>query len=316
MRSLSDRCAIEITDNRGFLEQGHGRSLPRSRGSGKGAGGGGRNGLRSLPAVMGSDGLEIARWGAFVCTIGVAVLLQKTRPWREMRGSTTVNLAFWLAGAVLTAAVCGSCTVGLARWCASGGLGLFHQLSAPLWVTIPVTVAGLDLISYLWHRWNHSVVFLWRFHRVHHSDTAFTVSTAARFHPGELLLSFPLRLAGVAVLGAPPVAVAVFEIVFAAFNFLEHGNIAHSRRLERRLGTVFILPSLHRRHHSRRWEELNSNYGTIFSLWDHVFGTYGESPDAASLRIGLPGMQAPLTVAAAMALPARAEFGQPPGPVA
>jgi len=139
----------------------------------------------------------IARTATFVAAVAAAVAVQRLRPWRTMHASTAVNLVFWLAGAVLTALVCGGCTITVSRLCARSGFGLFHIVPAPLWVSLPVTIAGLDLVSYLWHRLNHAVPFLWRFHQVHHSDTAFTVSTAARFHPGELFLSFPLRMAGV-----------------------------------------------------------------------------------------------------------------------
>ncbi len=257
----------------------------------------------------------IARSVALVAAVVAALAMQRLRPWRRMQASTSVNVVFWLAGAVLTALVCGGCTVEISRWCARSGFGLFHAISVPLWLSLPITVAGLDFVSYGWHRLNHAVPFFWRFHQVHHSDTAFTVSTAARFHPGELFLSFPLRMAGVAVLGAPAVAVAVFEMVFAAFNFMEHGNIDHSRALERRLGTVFIVPALHRRHHSRKPDELNSNYGTIFSLWDRSFGTFGRSPAREGFRIGLAGTDEPLRAGQAMRLPLQNVAWGPHDPV-
>jgi sterol desaturase/sphingolipid hydroxylase (fatty acid hydroxylase superfamily) len=132
---------------------------------------------------------------------------------------------------------------------------------------------------------------------------SFTASTGVRFHPGELLLSLPLRLAAVAALGAPAVAVVSFEIAFTIANFIEHGNVDIPVPLEQRLARVLVTPALHRRHHTRRWPELDSNFGTIFSLWDRLLGTYGASSSALRIETGLPGQSAPLTLASALTLP-------------
>jgi sterol desaturase/sphingolipid hydroxylase (fatty acid hydroxylase superfamily) len=121
------------------------------------------------------------------------------------------------------------------------------------------------------------------------SHPAFTVSTGLRFHPGELLASLPVRLAAVVALGAPVEAVLAFEVLFTIANLVEHGDIDLPAVLERRLGQLFITPALHRFHHSRRWEDLNTNFGTIFSIWDRIFGTHRESSSSAPIRTGLPG---------------------------
>jgi len=164
-----------------------------------------------------------------------------------------------------------------------------HWLSVSPWMAIPVTVIALDLVSYGWHRANHRVALLWRFHRVHHSDTAFTASTAARFHPGELLLSLPVRLAAVATVGATPEAVVAFEIVFALANFFEHSNADLPAPVERRLALLCVTPALHRWHHSKRAEELDSNFGTILTLWDRLGRTYQPNSSRVAVETGLPG---------------------------
>jgi len=162
---------------------------------------------------------------------------------------------------------------------------------------------ALDLVSYCWHRANHRIPPLWRFHQVHHSDAAFTVSTGVRFHPGELVLSLPLRLAAIAAVGAPIIGVIVFEIVFSVANLVEHGDIDLPLEFERRLGRVCITPALHRRHHSRRRDELDSNFGTIFAFWDRLLGTFADNSSAERVDTGLPELSRTPGLSAALLLP-------------
>ena len=176
------------------------------------------------------------------------------------------------------------------------------------WVSIPVSVLGMDLVSYFWHRANHLVPFLWRFHQAHHSDPDYTVTTALRFHPGELLLALPLRLLAIAVLGVPIVAVIVFEVIFALANFCEHGNIDLPLKVERALGRVFVTPALHRRHHGREARLLDTNYGTILSVWDRILGSYGENRSDVRVDTGLPGIESSLGTVRILALPTLGVF--------
>jgi sterol desaturase/sphingolipid hydroxylase (fatty acid hydroxylase superfamily) len=152
------------------------------------------------------------------------------------------------------------------------------------------------------------VPILWRFHQAHHSDTHYTVTTALRFHPGELLLALPVRLVAVAIIGVPVAGLIVFEVVFAFANFWEHGNIALPLRLEQRLGRLFITPALHRRHHSVEAALLDSNFGTIFSFWDRLLGSFGESRSDVRVETGLPGIPETLGTLGVLALPARGPF--------
>ncbi|HEY8122519.1 MAG TPA: sterol desaturase family protein [Myxococcota bacterium] len=204
------------------------------------------------------------------------------RPWRT-------NLGLWALDSVLMRAVCGACGFAVAAWCEAHGVGALHALAAPAWLASPLGVVGLDAISYLWHRANHRVAWLWRFHRVHHSDRAFQTTTALRFHPVELLLALPLRLAGIAALGLTPFGVLIFELVFGAMNLLEHGNFDLPRRAERTLERVLVTPAMHRLHHARNAADLNSNFGTILSLWDFALRTRRESASSRAFETGLPG---------------------------
>jgi sterol desaturase/sphingolipid hydroxylase (fatty acid hydroxylase superfamily) len=185
--------------------------------------------------------------------------------------------------------VCGACGFAVAAWGEARGFGALQWLGAPVWLALPLGIAGLDAVSYGWHRANHRVAWLWRFHRVHHADRAFQTTTALRFHPVELLLALPLRLAGIAVLGISPLGVLVFELVFGAMNLLEHGNFDVRARTERALARIVVTPALHRLHHARNDADLNSNFGTILSGWDRALGTLRESDSARVFETGLPG---------------------------
>jgi len=246
---------------------------------------------------------ELIRLGGFAAAVAAAVGLQRIRPHARERGSLAVNVPMWLLDTLAVAAVCGQCGFVVADWADGARFGLLHLAALPWWIAVAVTVPALDLVSYVWHRANHRVRFLWRFHQVHHSDEHFTVSTAARFHPGEILMSVPVRLAGIALLGAPVVGVLVFELLFTAFNFVEHGDIDLPRRLEARLGRVLVLPALHRRHHSEVASELNSNFGTIFIVWDRLLATFTDSSSAARVRIGLADRPPAGRIADALKLP-------------
>jgi len=237
---------------------------------------------------MSEQEFQVVRAVGFAIALSVAFTAQALSPHARRRESLRVNATFWILDLLVVGLVCGACACTAARWAAANQIGIFHHLTAPAWLTFLITIFALDLVSYLWHRANHVIPLLWRFHQVHHSDSAFTVSTALRFHPGELLLSLPLRLAAVVALGAAPATVVAFEILFTIANLLEHGDIDLPRRFERAVGRVCITPSLHRLHHSRDWTRLNTNFGTIFALWDRLFATYHRSSSDLQIETGLP----------------------------
>jgi sterol desaturase/sphingolipid hydroxylase (fatty acid hydroxylase superfamily) len=235
--------------------------------------------------------LQVLRAAGFVAAALLAVVIQWLAPHARLRGSWRVNGALWLLDTVVVGAVCGACGFGAAAWAARNGFGILNQIAVGPWTAIPVTVVGLDLTSYGWHRANHRVAFFWRLHQVHHSDPTFTVSTGIRFHPGELLLSLPVRLAAVVLIGASVWAVLVFEIAFVFANLLEHGDINLPSRAETWLGRVYITPAVHRRHHTKVGPERDTNFGTIFSIWDRTLGTFTPNDSAARVETGLPAME-------------------------
>jgi sterol desaturase/sphingolipid hydroxylase (fatty acid hydroxylase superfamily) len=233
--------------------------------------------------------LQALRGAGFVVAALLALLIQRLAPHGRLRGSWRVNGGLWIVDTALVGAVCGTCGFTAAAWAARNGFGVLNHVTASSWTTIPVTVAVLDLTSYGWHWANHRMPFLWRLHQVHHSDPTFTVSTGVRFHPGELLLSLPVRLAAVVLIGAPVGAVLVFEIAFAFANLFEHGDIDLPSRAESWFARICITPAVHRRHHTKVGPERDTNFGTIFSVWDRTFGTFTPNDSAARIETGLPG---------------------------
>ncbi|MCZ6856138.1 MAG: sterol desaturase family protein [Gammaproteobacteria bacterium] len=168
--------------------------------------------------------------------------------------------------------------VGLAIVAQERGWGLLHQWMLPGWLAILLSLLILDLIIYLQHVVFHAVPALWRLHRMHHADLHVDVTTGARFHPLEILLSMGIKLAAVALLGAPPLAVLIFEILLNATSMFNHGNVSIPAGLDRVLRWFVVTPDMHRVHHSIIPRETNSNFGFNLPWWDHLLGTYNSQP--------------------------------------
>jgi sterol desaturase/sphingolipid hydroxylase (fatty acid hydroxylase superfamily) len=247
---------------------------------------------------------QAIRAGVFATAMVLAVVLQRLAPHARLRGSRSVNGGLWLVNVLIVGAVCGACACTTARWAAREGIGVLNWAGAGTWAAIATSVVALDLVSYGWHRANHRVPLLWRFHQVHHSDPTFTASTGVRFHPGELLLSLPLRLGAVVLLGASVEAVVAFEVTFTVANLIEHGDIDVPRGVERALARVLVTPALHRRHHTKFGPARDTNFGTIFSVWDRLLGTFTPNDSATAVQTGLPGLDR-LGLSGALVLPVR-----------
>jgi sterol desaturase/sphingolipid hydroxylase (fatty acid hydroxylase superfamily) len=251
---------------------------------------------------------QIVKSVGFVLALATAIGLQRFRPHAGLPGSWRLNGGLWAFNVIILGLACAGCACTVSRWAETRGIGFLNQVDADAWLAIPVALFCMDGVSYGWHRANHRVPLLWRFHQVHHSDPRFTATTALRFHFGELLLALPIRLLAVAALGISISGVIIFEIVFAFASFFEHGDIDLPLELEKRLALVFITPALHRRHHSREARLLNSNYGTIFSFWDRAFDSFGRSGSDVQVQVGLPGVPETLGTGEALAMPLRGVF--------
>jgi sterol desaturase/sphingolipid hydroxylase (fatty acid hydroxylase superfamily) len=205
------------------------------------------------------------------------------------------NIGLVVLDTILVRLVLPTAAVGLALLAEARGWGLMHALGLPPWASIPLAVVALDLAIYLQHVLFHAVPVLWRLHRVHHADLEIDVTTGARFHPFEILLSLAIKLAVVAVLGAPATAVLVFEILLNATSMFNHSNARLPPWLDRAVRRVVVTPDMHRVHHSIVARETNSNFGFNLPWWDRLFGTYRDQPAAGheAMTIGIAQFRDP-----------------------
>jgi sterol desaturase/sphingolipid hydroxylase (fatty acid hydroxylase superfamily) len=180
--------------------------------------------------------------------------------------------------------------VAWAGFMTAQGWGLLNAVELPAWLAVIIAFVLLDLAIYAQHVAFHAVPWLWRLHRMHHADLEFDVTTGLRFHPGEILLSMAIKFLAIAILGAPVLAVLLFEVALNATSMFSHSNVRLPLGIDRWLRRIIVTPDMHRVHHSVAREETDSNYGFNLSLWDRLFRTYRAAPKAGhdGMTIGLP----------------------------
>jgi len=205
------------------------------------------------------------------------------------------NLGVVVVDTLLVRLVFPATAVGLALVAEAHGWGLFNTIALPAWIAVVSSVILLDLAIYFQHVLFHAVPALWRLHRMHHADLEFDVTTGLRFHPFEILLSMMIKLAVVAALGAPALAVLIFELLLNATSMFNHGNIRIPQALDRVLRWFLVTPDMHRVHHSIVSRETNSNFGFNLPWWDRLFGTYRAQPAAGhdAMTIGIEQFRDP-----------------------
>ena len=241
------------------------------------------------------------------------LLLEQVRPFRPQADRRwrryAVNLFITGSNALLLSILLGGMIISAYHSFELRRLGVCYRLGIDGWTNALFTVVALDGATYAWHRAYHGLPLLWRMHRVHHSDQALDVTSSGRFHLSEMVLSAAFRLGVIAALGASVAGVVLFEIVFGLLNQLEHSNLRIPEPFETWLRWVIVTPDMHRIHHSQERAETNSNYSTIFSCWDRLFGTYRFRADQRALVIGLPeyGRPGDVTMGKVLAMP----FGPP-----
>ncbi|MDP6673477.1 MAG: sterol desaturase family protein, partial [Gammaproteobacteria bacterium] len=167
---------------------------------------------------------------------------------------------------------------GVAALAQQRGWRLFNIHALPLPLAVTLTVIVMDGVIYLQHVMFHAVPALWRLHRVHHADPDYDVTTGARFHTLEIILSMLIKFATIVLLGAPIMAVVIFEVLLNATAMFNHGNINLPQGVDRLLRLFVVTPDMHRVHHSVEPDETNSNFGFNLPWWDRLFGTYLDQP--------------------------------------
>ena len=238
-------------------------------------------------------GFSLARLAIFLGGLLFFLALELAMPYRP---PTVSKPKRWLTNLVL--AGINSLVLGLvfqgapllvAAYVSQAQIGLLHLFSAPYWLKFLLTLAFLDFMLYVWHLLNHEVPFFWRFHVVHHTDLNMDVSTATRFHLGELAISTVIKAGLVYLLGADVYMVIGFEILLVLAAQVHHSSFRAPVWLEALMRPFLVPPSMHRVHHSVRIKERNTNYGTIFSIWDRMLGTLLRDVDQNGIIIGVGG---------------------------
>jgi sterol desaturase/sphingolipid hydroxylase (fatty acid hydroxylase superfamily) len=239
------------------------------------------------------------RLGAFIAVFGAMAAWEAAAP-RRIRSYSRFrrwpsNLAIVALNTALARVLLPATAVSLAFVGESRGWGFLGSLPAPADVKIIASVILLDLAIYLQHVMFHAVPALWRVHRMHHADLDFDVTTGARFHPIEIVLSMLIKFSVVVALGTPAISVLVFEVLLNATSMFNHGNVRIPARLDRCLRWLVVTPDMHRVHHSIVVGETNSNFGFNLPWWDRLLGTYRDQPAAghAAMTIGIEQFREP-----------------------
>lgn len=240
------------------------------------------------------------RLAAFAAVLAAMLAWEARRPrrasghgrrlqrWRTNLGLVAVDALVVRLGFPLAA-------VGAAVLAQERGWGLLNALDVPRWLAVAVALVILDLAIYAQHVAFHKVPVLWRLHRVHHCDVELDATTGLRFHPIEIALSMAFKIALVIALGAPAVAVIVFEVGLNALAMFNHANVRLPERIDRVLRRLVVTPDMHRVHHSIHRDETDSNYGFNLSVWDRLFGTYRAEPRDGheTMTLGLDTFRTP-----------------------
>jgi sterol desaturase/sphingolipid hydroxylase (fatty acid hydroxylase superfamily) len=250
-----------------------------------------------------SDGIlghePALRLGAFLAVLASMTVWELAAARRRRLQSRPrrwlANLGILAVDTVVLRLLFPAAAVGMALVAERGRWGLFNAVDLPRWLEVVLAVVVLDLVIYLQHVMFHAVPALWRLHMVHHSDRDFDVTTGVRFHPVEIVLSMVIKLAAVAALGAPALAVLIFEVLLNATSMFNHGNVRLSAVLDRWLRWLVVTPEMHRVHHSVVVGETNSNFGFNLPWWDRLLGTYRAQPAAGheEMTIGISQVQEP-----------------------
>ncbi|MEA3412028.1 MAG: sterol desaturase family protein [Pseudomonadota bacterium] len=233
------------------------------------------------------------RLGLFFGVFALMALWEVLAPRRALTVSKAIrwsgNIGIVFLNSVILRLVFPAAAVGMALFASREGWGVFNYIDVPYWIEILFSVVFLDFVIYLQHVMVHAVPTLWRLHRVHHADLDFDVTTGARFHPIEILLSMLIKFTAIAVLGPPVAAVVIFELLLNATAMFNHANVRLPLALDRVLRLFVVTPDMHRVHHSIEEDETNSNFGFNLPWWDRMFGTYRDQPRAGhtDMTIGI-----------------------------
>jgi sterol desaturase/sphingolipid hydroxylase (fatty acid hydroxylase superfamily) len=227
---------------------------------------------------------------------GIAVSLfvwERFAPLRRAKhaliGRLFVNLCISALAFIVAAIVVRPAALSALRLASQTPFGLLHVLPMPTTLQFALGFLLLDLTFYYWHWANHHVPLLWRFHNVHHIDPDLDVTTAFRFHAGEITLSAGFRFVQGLLIGGPIGMFLAYELIFQGNTLFHHSNVRLPIAAERLLNRVVVTPRMHGIHHSQVSDETNSNFSVVFPWWDRLHRTLRLNIPQAQIAIGIPG---------------------------
>lgn len=221
---------------------------------------------------------------AVLAALEMAIPLRARGPWSRAHLGPNLALTFlaFATNGLLSAALVLALAVAEKH-----GLGLLYRAGLSPWASALVALLVLDLSFYVGHRSMHRFPWLWRFHRVHHSDPAVDVTTTVRQHPGESVIRYAFTAAFALPLGASPAAFLLYRSAVAFAGLLEHANLRVPGRIDAALSLVFTWPTFHKVHHARDPRFTDTNYGNLVSWWDRLFGTFTPARAGREVEYGL-----------------------------
>lgn len=239
------------------------------------------------------------RLGFFFAILAVMALWEVLAPKRPLTTSKNArwftNLTITFGNAAILRVVFPISAAGVAIWAQGRGWGLLNAVPVGEGLAGVASVLLLDMLIYGQHAVFHHIPLFWRLHKMHHTDLDLDVSSGARFHPVEIILSMVIKMLAIVALGPPAWAVIVFEVVLNGTSMFNHSNVRMPLGLDRVLRLLVVTPDMHRVHHSVVIRETNSNFGFNFPWWDRIFRTYRSQPAAGHdrMKIGLANYRKP-----------------------
>lgn len=235
--------------------------------------------------------------GLMVALFTGLFLLEQLRPLRPRTRTLltrlVVNLSLSVLAFLIGAYVVTPAALSVAGWASGRPFGLVHLLPLPAWLQAVLGFLLMDVSFYYWHLANHKIPLLWRFHNVHHTDPDLDVSTALRFHFGEVFFSTLFRILQVGMIGVGPWTYFAYELAFQGNTLFHHSNVALPLRLERLLNLLLVTPRMHGIHHSVVEQETNSNFSVVLSWWDRLHRSLRLDIPQSAIVVGVPAYRDP-----------------------
>ncbi|MGI8494667.1 MAG: sterol desaturase family protein [Pyrinomonadaceae bacterium] len=239
------------------------------------------------------------KWVSGILTAGTFLtlyFLERRRPLRRQIESelphNARNFAIASAAGAATVLLEKPVTDRLTGYVEKKNIGLLKILRLPKFLETALAVVLLDYTLYLWHVLTHKIPFLWRFHQIHHADLDLTASTAIRFHFGEISISVLFRAGQILLIGVSPNALQIWQTALLMSVFFHHSNLKLPKQFEQKLEKIITTPRLHGIHHSVVEDEMNSNWSSGLSWWDHLHGTFRDDVKQDEIKIGVKGLEA------------------------